>query len=98
MNPAIGSSQPAMLSMPLAGYQPAAVLDWKLPESKPVLEINVDHPLVERLSAEADQARFGELAEIVLDHALLAEGTQLANPADYVRRMNQLLLNIDAED
>ena len=69
-----------------------------LPESKPVLEINVGHPLVERLSAEADQARFGELAEIVLDHALLAEGTQLANPADYVRRMNRLLLNIDAED
>ena len=69
-----------------------------LPSSKPVLEINVDHPLVARLSAEADQARFGELAEIVLDHALLAEGTQLANPADYVRRMNQLLLNIDAED
>jgi molecular chaperone HtpG len=69
-----------------------------LPESKPVLEINVGHPLVERLSAEADQARFGELAEIVLDHALLAEGTQLANPADYVRRMNRLLLNIDEED
>ena len=68
-----------------------------LPESKPVLEINVGHPLVERLSVEADQARFGELAEIVLDHALLAEGTQLANPADYVRRMNRLLLNIDAE-
>jgi molecular chaperone HtpG len=69
-----------------------------LPESKPVLEINVGHPLVERLSAESDQGRFAELAEIVLDHALLAEGTQLVNPADYVRRMNRLLLNIDAED
>jgi molecular chaperone HtpG len=69
-----------------------------LPEAKPVLEINVGHPLVERLSAESDQARFNELAETVLDHALLAEGTQLANPADYVRRMNRLLLNIDAED
>ena len=35
---------------------------------------------------------------LFLDHALLAEGTQLSNPADYVRRMNRLLLNIDAED
>jgi molecular chaperone HtpG len=68
-----------------------------LPESKPVLEINVGHPLVERLSAEANQARFAELAEILLDHALLAEGTQLARPADYVRRMNHLLLSIDAK-
>ena len=69
-----------------------------LPDSKPVLEINVGHPLVERLSAEADDSRFAELAEIVLDHAQLAEGTQLANPADYVRRMNQLILSIDARD
>jgi molecular chaperone HtpG len=67
-----------------------------LPESKPILEINVGHPLVTRLSAESDDARFGELSKIVLDHALLAEGTQLENPAEYVRRMNQYLLDIEA--
>ncbi len=67
-----------------------------LPESKPVLEINVDHPLVVRLSEESDDTRFGELSKIVLDHALLAEGAQLDNPADYVRRMNQYLLDIEA--
>ena len=68
----------------------------QIPESKPILEINVKHPLVGRLAAEADDARFGELSNIVLDHALLAEGTQLENPAAYVHRMNKLLLDIEA--
>ncbi len=66
-----------------------------LPEAKPVLEINVDHPLVMRLSAETDDSRFGDLSRIVLDHALLAEGGQLDNPADYVRRINQYLLDVE---
>jgi molecular chaperone HtpG len=65
----------------------------ELPESKPILEINVEHPLVTKLSDEADDARFGALSNIVLDHALLAEGSQLANPAEYVQRMNDFLLN-----
>jgi molecular chaperone HtpG len=64
----------------------------KLPDTKPVLEINVGHPLLSRLSAEADDARFADLANIVLDHALLAEGTVLENPAAYVLRINKLLL------
>jgi molecular chaperone HtpG len=67
-----------------------------LPESKPILEINIEHPLVKRLSAEPDDQRFGDLSNIVLDHALLADGTALTNPADYVQRMNQLLLEIDS--
>ena len=67
----------------------------QLPESKPILEINVSHPLVQRLSAEKDGERFDELSGIVLDHALLAEGAQLDNPADYVRRMNHFLLNLE---
>jgi molecular chaperone HtpG len=64
-----------------------------LPESKPILEINVAHPLVVRLSDEIDDGRFDALSNIVLDHALLAEGSQLANPADYVQRMNQFILD-----
>jgi molecular chaperone HtpG len=67
----------------------------ELPESKPILEINIEHPLVQRLSAEADDNRFRELSNVVLDHALLAEGAQLSNPAEYVRRINQLLLEIE---
>jgi molecular chaperone HtpG len=64
----------------------------KLPESKPVLEINVEHPLVQKLSAETGEHRFEALSNVILDHALLAEGAPLDNPAAYVRRMNELLL------
>jgi len=69
-----------------------------LPEKKPILEINVEHPLVARLSAETDSARFEELSQIVLDHALLAEGSHLDNPAEYVKRMNKLLLDLETGD
>jgi molecular chaperone HtpG len=67
-----------------------------LPESKPILEINIEHPLLTRLSAETDDKRFNDLTNIVLDHALLADGTTLPNPADYVRRMNTLLLDLES--
>ena len=63
-----------------------------VPESKPVLEINVEHPLLRRLSAESDDARFADLAHVVLDHALLADGSELADPAAYLERVNRLLL------
>ena len=66
----------------------------EIPESKPVLEINMTHPLVTRLSGETDDSRFDELSNIVLDHAMLAEGSQLADPADYVRRVNRYLLDL----
>ena len=67
-----------------------------VPEAKPILEVNIEHPLVARLSAETEDGRFTELSNIVLDHALLAEGSQLDNPAEYVRRMNALLLEMDS--
>ena len=70
----------------------------EIPETKPILEINVDHPLVTRLSGETDDDRFDELSNIVLDHALLAEGSQLENPAAYVHRMNKLLLDLGSAD
>jgi len=68
-----------------------------LPEATPILEINIEHPLVTRLSGETDDDRFDALANIVLDHALLAEGSQLENPASYVKRMNALLLELDSD-
>ena len=67
-----------------------------LPDARPVLEINVDHPLVERLSGETDDERFNALSNVLLDHALLAEGGQIENPAEYVSRMNRLLLELDS--
>ena len=69
-----------------------------VPDAKPILEINVQHPLVTRLTRESDSIRFEALANILLDHALLAEGTQLDDPAEYVRRMNSLILDIEAND
>ena len=63
----------------------------EVPESLPVLEVNVGHPLVARMSSEQDEARFADLANIVLDQAVLAESGQLKDPGAYLRRMNKLL-------
>jgi molecular chaperone HtpG len=60
------------------------------PDSKPILEINVGHALVKRLDGEAGE-RFGDLARLVFDQAVLLDGGQLADPAGFVRRMNGLL-------
>jgi molecular chaperone HtpG len=66
----------------------------KMPVSHPTLEVNVDHPLVERLEKEIQQDRFDELAHIIFDQATLAEGSSLEDPALYVRRINKLLLEM----
>jgi molecular chaperone HtpG len=60
------------------------------PESKPILEINVGHGLVKRMEGEEGD-RFGELARLVLDQAVLLDGGQLNDPAGFVKRMNALL-------
>ncbi len=59
------------------------------PAAQPILEVNAEHPLVKRLETSD---HFDELAEILFDQALLAEGGQLEDPAAYVRRVNALLL------
>ena len=61
------------------------------PDSKPILELNPTHKLVKRLEAETEDARFSDLAHLVFDQALLAEGGQLNDPAAFVKRMNSLL-------
>ncbi len=66
----------------------------KLPESKPVFEFNPAHPLIEKLDAEADGERFGDLAKVLFDQAALAAGDSLKDPAAYVRRLNKLLLEL----
>jgi len=59
------------------------------PASKPTLEVNAEHALVKKLEGSA---HFDELAQVLFDQALLAEGGQLDDPAAYVRRVNALLL------
>lgn len=61
------------------------------PESKPVLEVNVGHPLLQRLESTTDEDDFAELALLVHDQAKLAESGSVANPGEFVRRLNRLL-------
>ncbi|MBB5209824.1 molecular chaperone HtpG [Microbulbifer hydrolyticus] len=67
-----------------------------LPEGKPIFELNPNHPLVQRLDQEQDEDRFADLTNILMDQANLAAGNQLADPADYVRRLNALLLELNS--
>ncbi len=62
------------------------------PASKPVLEVNPDHRLVEKLKSEKDDTKFDDYTHVLFDQALLAEGGQLDDPASFVRRVNALLV------
>jgi molecular chaperone HtpG len=61
------------------------------PAPTPILEINLDHPVVSRLQSLDDQQQFEELSSVIFDQALLAEGGKLDDPAGFVRRLNNLL-------
>jgi molecular chaperone HtpG len=65
-----------------------------VPDTKPTLEFNPGHPLIELLDGEPDEERFADLARVVFDQATLAEGGQLRDPAAYVERLNRLLLQM----
>jgi molecular chaperone HtpG len=68
----------------------------EMPETKPTMEINVEHPLLQRLDQESDEERFADLARILFDQALLAEGSVLEDPATYVARLNKLLVEMSS--
>ena len=61
-----------------------------VPETQPILEVNLEHPLLQRLEGE-EGGRFDELAGLLLDQAVLLDGGQLADPAGFVKRVNGLL-------
>ena len=73
-----------LLRMLKAAGQPA-------PETKPILEINPEHPLLHKL--KSDDKQFDEWAHLLFDQAMLAEGGQLNDPAGFVKRMNHMLLS-----
>jgi len=62
------------------------------PDIKPVLEINPEHALIKKLSAEKDQKAFDEYSSVVFDQALISEGGQLEDPVGFVKRINELLV------
>lgn len=65
-----------------------------VPKAKRIFEINVEHPLVQKLDDETDMDRFSDLSLVLYDQAVLAEGSQLEDPAAYVNRLNKLLLEL----
>ena len=65
-----------------------------LPGSKPILEINTDHPIVKRLDKEESGEKFNDWSEILYDQAVLADGGQLEDPASFVHKLNQMLVSI----
>jgi molecular chaperone HtpG len=69
----------------------------EVPDTKPILEINPTHPLIQRLDRESDEARFADLASVIMDQATLAEGSPLEDPASYVARLNKLLLELSGD-
>lgn len=77
-----GELSPQMVQMLKQMGQP-------VPESKPILEVNPNHPLIQKLES-AEQ--FDDLAQVIFDQALLAEGGQLEDPAAYLKRVNALLM------
>ena len=64
----------------------------KAPPSSPIMEINPKHPMVQRLKYE--EARFADWTHVLFDQALLAEGGQLEDPAGFVKRVNELMLEL----
>ena len=66
------------------------------PQAKPLLELNVAHPIVKYLDGVQDREAFTDLAMLLYDQAALAEGGQLGNPVDYAQRLNRLLLRLAA--
>ena len=73
-----------------------AAAGQKTPEVRPVLEVNVGHPLVSYLDGVTDSGQFTELAQLLYDQASLAEGALLANAPEYVQRLNRLLVRLAA--
>jgi molecular chaperone HtpG len=66
----------------------------KVPEVKPIFELNPEHQLVKHIADEQDESRFQQWAEVLFEQALLAERGSLKNPASFVTRLNSLLLSL----
>ena len=64
-----------------------------VPDNKPILEINADHALVKRLNDENNDDRFTDWSKLLFEQAMLSEGGQLDDPAAFVKRMNNMLVD-----
>jgi molecular chaperone HtpG len=66
----------------------------EVPAVEPILEINVNHPIVKKIADEKDKDRFSDWSSIVLDQAMLADGGTLEDPATFVVKLNNLILDL----
>jgi molecular chaperone HtpG len=89
-SPACLVADPAAMSTNLERMLRAA--GHKVPETKPTLEVNPHHPLMQALKYESDEKRFADWSYILFDQAVLAEGGQLDEPGAFVKRLNELML------
>ena len=64
----------------------------KTPDTKPILEINPSHKLIQKLENTSDSGRFNDFAEVIFDQALISEGGQLKDPVAFVKKINQFLV------
>jgi molecular chaperone HtpG len=62
-----------------------------MPEIKPILEINPTHPIVKKLEEIKDDKSFEDISRLLLEQALLIEGVEIKNPADFVKRINSMM-------
>jgi molecular chaperone HtpG len=91
-SPACLVADPSAMSTNLERMLKAA--GHKVPETKPTLEVNPQHPLVQALKHESDEKRFAAWSHILFDQAVLAEGGQLEEPGAFVKRLNELMLEM----
>ncbi|WP_201586354.1 molecular chaperone HtpG [Psychrobacter jeotgali] len=85
---------PAILVTPEGELSPQMIqmlkqMGQEVPDTQPILEVNPDHPLIKKLESSE---QFDELAQVIFDQALLADGGQLDDPAAYLKRVNELLM------
>jgi molecular chaperone HtpG len=64
---------------------------YNMPEIKPILEINPTHPIVKKLEEIKDDKAFEDISRLLLEQALLIEGVEIKNPADFVKRINSMM-------
>ncbi|MCR5612699.1 molecular chaperone HtpG [Treponema sp.] len=62
-----------------------------VPESKPILEVNGDHPIIAKIKESSDETLIANISEVLLDQALLIAGVELKNPAEFIKSLNTLL-------
>jgi molecular chaperone HtpG len=63
----------------------------EMPEIKPILEVNGEHPILVKLKTIDDEEKIADIAGVLLDQALLVEGIKIKDPADFVKKLNRLL-------